>query len=519
MNVAFDPWIPVVTTSGERKLASLNMVLTEGEKFADLAVRPHERVSLMRLSLCVAHASLNGPKNYDEWCDVPKRLPEAAQKYLRDWEDSFELFHPKKPWLQVVGLKPAKENDESAFTPISKLDFSLASGSNSTLFDHQGANNSDRFFDNTQLILGLISIQNFSTCGLLSRPIWNSKPTPNSAKDAPCATSSMYHVFLVCKNLAETIHSNICDFEELALRLKNTPDADWLGRPVWEKMPQSVSDSKSTETYLGRLTPVSRAIGLYEGSSKMLYGEALRYATYPDFTQEFNTSVAIKRKNKREMRYLVGAKLGIRPWRQLDAILQYNLTEKTPSHAINLDHLAGEAIDIWVGALIRNPGKQDIIDSIESRFHISKQFRSVEGCAAYANEVQKAQGISKKLEIAVYVYRIELDSRNDTGLGSIAITYYWTTVEKNLSLLIAHIEAIGTDAAIPTREIWRKMLFSAACEAYRLACGQETSRQMRAFVKGWQKLTSKKNERKSDSPETKEVKYESTTRKTPQVQR
>ena len=51
MNVAFDPWIPVVTTSGERKLAGLCTVLTEGDGLADLAVRPHERVALMRLFL------------------------------------------------------------------------------------------------------------------------------------------------------------------------------------------------------------------------------------------------------------------------------------------------------------------------------------------------------------------------------------------------------------------------------------------------------------------------------------
>ena len=68
MNVAFDPWIPVVTVAGERKLASLNDVFEKGESIADLAVRPHERVSLMRLFLCVAHAALDGPKNYFEWC-------------------------------------------------------------------------------------------------------------------------------------------------------------------------------------------------------------------------------------------------------------------------------------------------------------------------------------------------------------------------------------------------------------------------------------------------------------------
>lgn len=505
MNVAFDPWIPVVNTAGKRKLASLSEVLTEGEKFVDLAVRPHERVSLMRLFLCVAHAALNGPKNYDEWCEVPKRLPDAVNKYLTKWRDWFELFHEDRPWLQVTGLKPAKENDEKSFAPLAKLDFSLASGSNSTLFDHEGVNAAGRPFDFSQIVLGLISLQNFSTCGLLSRPLWHGKPTPDSAKDAPCITSSMYHVFLVGKNMLDTICINICDFSELSLLFKGLrQNGDWVGRPVWEKMPKDDAEALTTETFLGRLTPLSRAIRLFEGSSKMLYGEALRYNTYPDFPQEFNTSVAIRHSKKKEERYLVGARLGIQLWRQLDAILQYNLPGKTSSHAMNLNHLAGEPIDIWVGALVRNPGKQDILDSVESRFHISRQFRSPEGCTVYAAEAQKAQAISKLLDVAVYVYRIDLDPRNETGIGSNAINIYWTTVEKNLPLLMSHIEAIGTLDAETTYKVWRKLLYNAAREAYRIACGQETPRQIRAFAKGWEKLTTKKDAPESDANETKE---------------
>jgi CRISPR system Cascade subunit CasA len=69
---------------------------------------------------------------------------------------------------------------------------------------------------------------------------------------------------------------------------------------------------------------------------------------------------------------------------------------------------------------------------------------------------------------------------------------------------MAHIEAIGTDGAMPTREAWRKMLFIAACDAYRIACGQETPRQMRAFARGWKKLTNMKDEPEVDTHETKE---------------
>lgn len=518
MNVAFDPWIPVVNPAGKRELASLNTVLTEGERFTDLAVRPHERISLMRLFLCIAHAALKGPKNYDEWREVPNRLPEAAWKYLTSWKNSFELYHKEKPWLQVAALKPAKENDGKVFTPLTKIYFELASGEKPTLFDHQGLDDFDRFFDQSQIVLGLISIQNFSTCGLLSQPIWNGNPTPKSAKDAPCITSSMYHVFLVGKNIANTICINICDFEELALLLKNAiQNVDWLGKPVWEQMPKNSADSNSAETFLGRLTPVSRAIRLFKGNSKMLYGEGLRYTTYPNFPQEFNTSIAIRRSKKKEERYLVGAKLGIRPWRQLDAILQHNLPGKISSHAINLSHLDDEPIDIWVGTLLRNPGKQDILDSVESVFHIPSRLRVSEGAASYESEVKKAEAWATRLGWAIEDYRTEIDGGWEarvkvakdkrkllSQLHSRATRHFWTTVEKQLPLLMAHIEAIGTEAAIHTREAWRKMLFSATCEAYKAACGQETPRQMRAFVKGWQKLTKERDKPESDSLEIRE---------------
>jgi CRISPR system Cascade subunit CasA len=500
MNVAFDQWIPVVTTSGKPDKASLCSILTEGEKYADLAVRPHERVALMRLFLCVSHAALDGPKNYGEWCEVPKRLPEGALTYLKTWKDSFELFHETKPWLQVAGIQPAKAGDEKSFTPLEKLDFSLAS----TLFDHQGLGKPDRRFDHSQLILGLISMQNFSTCGLLSRPLWNGKPTPDSAKDAPCVTSSMYHVFLVGKNMSETICTNICDFKELKMLIGDSLKENWLGRPVWEQMPKDEFDNESTETFLGRLTPLSRAIRFIEGSPKMLYGEALRYATYPDFPQEFHTSVAIKKSKKKEERFLVGARLDVRPWRQLDAILQYNLIGKAPTHALCLSHLEREHIDIWVGALLRNPGKQDILDTVESRFSISEKLRTSEGCATYSGEVVTAQNLSKKLDTAVYLYRLELDPRNQTHIGSSAVNIYWTSVERNLPLLMAHVEALGSDDFESTGEAWRKMLFKSALEAYRIACGQDTPRQIKAFAKGWERLTSTKAESESDNQEIKE---------------
>jgi len=490
MNVAFDPWIPVVTLEGKPKLASLREVLTQGHLLADLSVRPHERVSLMRLFLCVAHAALDGPKDYDEWREVPARLPDAARKYLEKWRDSFELFHPTKPWLQVPDLLPAKANDDKSFIATSKLDFAMASGSNATLFDHLGSFDG-RHLEDHRLALGLLTIQNFSTCGLLGRPIWRAKATADSAVDAPCIPSSMYHTLIVGESLESTICVNICDYDELSLLWGAFWAKGKLGRPVWEAMPSCIDDSDSCTTYLGRLVPLSRAIRLQESGTKMLYGEGLRHPVFPLFPREFTASEGATTGKAKQERYLVGAKLNIRPWRQLNAILHYEAQRNQLSGPLPLCHMRNEALDIWVGALIRNPGKQDILDSHESRFHVSVKLRSEEGCKSYTDCVLLASQIERRLSDAIWKYRTTLDPVNETGVGSAGTDQYWTTVEEKLGLLMDHIESLGTDQAVPTREAWRTMLWKTACDAYRAVCGQETPRQIKAFTEGWKKLNAK----------------------------
>lgn len=57
MNGVSDPWIPVVGNDGAACTVSLLGAFEHGHEIRDLAVRPHERVALMRLLLAVAQAS------------------------------------------------------------------------------------------------------------------------------------------------------------------------------------------------------------------------------------------------------------------------------------------------------------------------------------------------------------------------------------------------------------------------------------------------------------------------------
>lgn len=524
MNVAFDPWIPVVTTAGKLETASLYDVLAEGGRFADLAVRPHERVALMRLFLCIAHAALDGPKDYDEWLEAPKRLPEAVNKYLTDWKDSFELFHPEKPWLQIKDLKGDKTS------PVALLNFELATGNNSTLFDHAGQM-SVRPIEAERAAMNLLTFQNFSSGGGSPIAQWNEIKTAQVGNpDAPCLSQSMAHSLLRGRSLLETVHFNLPTFEAVqraykafTSHKKDKEANEWarieftdveIGKPVWEFFPES-PDLKTDRvfnairTYIGRLVPISRWIKLLHGTDQMYCCNGFKYDTFKDgFPSEPTASVQlVKRKDKDGVESVERRVVKVEPsralWRELSALLvkrsAFGLGGPLAMENVPYD----SEFDFHVCAMTRDQASMDI--ALESVFHVKPAFQG--NLPVYQAEVELAESTSRKLGWAIEDYRKEIDGywerRLDRAkdkwelrakLHSTATTHYWTTIEKNLLLLMAHIEAIGTDNAIPTREAWRKMLFITACNSYRIACGQETPRQMRAFAKGWQRLTSKKDE-------------------------
>lgn len=527
MNVAFDPWIPVITIAGKPQQASLCSVLTEGEQFADLVVRPHERVALMRLFLCVAHAALSGPKDYTEWCDVPKLLPDAVQKYLKTWEESFELFHETKPWLQVAELnlfpsaKGIDSDDDKGWSPLSRLSFTRASGITSTLFNH--ASNSGKLTEYTEgeIALNLLSFQNFFVAGgKASSRLWGSieMQNPPNPKGGPCSGKSILFTFLRGKELLESIHLNLNTYKDVKYLYEDL--GVWLGRPLWEMPIKSPGDHEAimnaTQTHIGRLVPQTRILRVNEDRKRVLLGSGFLYPKYQDENNPFQPDLfATMVLNKKNERILLSAKPNSAVWRELHSltVLRKNASDSSrgPLCLLNIPNTA--PCDIVVNAMITNPRQAaEIVDLIESVFHVPASLRTPEGAEAYKSEVEQAVFLNARLGLAVEEYRKEIDADWENRLerakqdkwvlkeklSSVASIHYWTTVEKSLPLLIRHIEAIGTDAAIPIREAWRKMLFSVACEAYRIACGQETPRQMRAFAKGWQKLTSKSEKGETD---------------------
>lgn len=326
MNLATDRWIPVLQLNGKPDLASLQDVFIKGREYADVAVRPHERIALMRLFICTAQAALNGPANIDEWDNAPQRLPDAAVRYLNDWEESFNLFYTECPFLQIVKLvkpqkdKQSKNKKDNSLNPVSKLDFALASQNNSTLFDHGANSTSPRLFQPEWLALNLLTFQNFSSSGRIGIASWDGVESAGegASSASPCLKSLMLHTFVRRESLLTTICANLLTKNQISKYLK---PCEW-GKPLWEEYPTSPNDrnaiANATKTYLGRLLPLSRWIKIDPRGIEMILANGFSFKSHPDFPAECSATEYVDKKTT-ERKLLSISDKSI--WRQLPAIL------------------------------------------------------------------------------------------------------------------------------------------------------------------------------------------------------
>ena len=516
MNLTTDPWIPVANAAGEKTHLSLRQVFAEGQHWQDLAVRPHERVALMRLLICIAQAALKGPMTSLNGC--MDELPAKADAYLVEWRESFELFHPTKPFLQFAGLaktpKAAKtaagkkvavaaedEEDEDA-TSASKMDFALSTGNNTTLFDHDAASSEAREFTPAQLALMLITFQCFSPGGRIGVARWQGADTPGngSSGHAPCCPSAMLHAFIRHDSLLATIAANLLTFDTV-IRLY-LPGRDGWGLPVWQWLPESFGDAEAvhnaTQTYLGRLTPLSRAILLRPDGTGLLLSNGLDYPTPPDFPPEPSAS-QVKKRDETGL-VLVGA--GSRAlWRELPALVVRRKLGEGGGPLTISEVSDDQSFDLWVGALMTD--KASILDTVEGVYSIPAKMLRDEGRKAYEAEVEYAdQKVRYALSEATKTYRqcLELKPQGYPE-QSVALRHYWNAVEQLLWMLNTCIAAEdGSEDQTAKRSAWRSALWKAARDAYYAACAFETPRQKRAFPLGLRSL--QYIQRKKDEPTT-----------------
>lgn len=518
MNLVTDSWLPVTNSKNKLCYISLNQLFEHPEEWLDLVLRPHERVSVMRFLICIVQAALDGPEDIAEWNDALEELPDAGISYLKQWKNSFNLFDEKKPFLQIAELEPFNKEP----TPTTKLNFSLATGSNSTLFDHSGINVindlSPRQLEDSNLAVSILTFNNFSLGGLYPQAKWKNQVTSKSGvRDAPCASQSMLHCFVRKNTLIKTLHANILTTEQLEERYGTD-----IGVPVWECFPNSPDDKKAinnaTETYMGRLVPLSRWLKLFPDKKTMLMGEGFVYSVHPDFVE--TTAVVVVTKNNDEYAIL-GCK-STTPWRELSALTTKRMGNHFGGPAAIENQSNSESYDLQILALKRE--QASILDAFESILHVPTYFsNSSENRAAYDNGIRQAETKAYKLDQSIQTYlsmllpqmteivrkgikKQPLSKHESEKYRAIKarvkekyLVYYWTLIEKQRHLLMHYISLLGTEqdeAREDAKKAWLKAIDQAARETYQTLCNQDSPRQLRAYVAGWHILYPSKSKQR-----------------------
>ena len=507
-NLIDSPWIPVLMTDGSTRLVGLSELFSNAQLIADFSVHSDERIALLRLVMCIVYASM-GTR---EWSAHMAQIENNAVTYLTDWHDRFWLFHDRYPFLQIPDLQPASRGADARI-PITKLDFSLATGNNALWNDHGG-----KILNTPEIALRLLTFQCFAPGGASSVVLWTGEKTARHITDAPCICGSMLHCYVRARNLSRTLRTTIPSPSLFRRRYElELPTTD-LGRPIWEKIPTGPDDaasvSNATETLIGRLVPLSRAI-LIQGDS-MLLGEALVYPNYTSnvtFPEELTATVVKKR--SQEGLKLLSFDPDISMWRMIPSFLT---KFSDPDHArgpLTLSNLgnmdsADESLDIVVAGVCRDQAAFTEADTFV--YPIRPTQLTDIGRLTFETGLGIAEKYADRLRYALKIYKsaissygkspekqsdrdsgntstkakkkVEKSETNAANVRSDAVSYYWSVSEQYLQILFDAANADTDEAATARLKLWAALMHNTAYDAYRTSAAISTGRQMRAFVLG-----------------------------------
>ncbi len=471
MNLTLEPWIPALRADGHRELFSLHDLFAQAHELRDLAVKPHERIALMRLLLCITQAALDGPADEAEWENCQSLIQPRVRDYLEKWKAAFELFGDGPRFLQVKPGVVAAATPVMEKEGITRLNLSMASGeSNATLFDNAASD--EREFSDAAAVLSLLTYQCYSP--LLGR---------GYKGRSPCADESMLHTFLLGPTLLATVRLN--------LLTRETCDGSYsphgMGRPLWEIWnAQKLSKNGEqilTMSYLGRLVPLSRAIWL-DTPTSMTLGNALVYDGFEDAGYREASATVVSRKTKLA---LLSAKADRAIWRELPAVcLNRRQADGVSGPLAFRNPIPPTGVCIWAGALIFPKKNAKIEDVVESTYSLPSGMFSEFGRAAYEKGVAYAEEREGVLIQSVKAYASTLKVASPAY--DRARQHFWTRVEQHLSALFDLARNTDLAADLPNCA-WGKAVQAAAFDAYEQSCPRQTPRQIEAYVLGLRKLT------------------------------
>ena len=473
-NLAISPWLPVHDLNGVRHLLSLEDLFRQAGTLADLDLRPHERVAVMRLLICITQAALGAPEDVEDWTAFGQDFEVITAGYLQRWQDGFELFGDGLRFLQ---LRPNKTGEP---VPVSKLLPHLATGNNPTPFDQGGGTH--RPLPLARLALALLTFQNFY-------PLYGA----GYKGRGPCVDGNMIHTLVRGDNLRATILRNCLDLDTIS-----RPQLGGMGRPIWEHFPASPADrpavENATRTYLGRLVPLQRSVWRTDDRASFLLSQ--QGWEYPRFEVYREPTATIIANDKGEER-LLWASLHRAVWRELHALTVRHVATADGKQAggplvLRTHRADGEPEDeeLWTGALVTDL-KAKILDTVESVFQVPARMFDPTGQADYGRGVEYARLRAKHLFTAVKAYGEAMKNRDNPPTDR-ASRHYWNDLDQQSTKLL---ELVRYPGAIETRfggtspDPWTRAVRTALQRAYDAVCPRLTPRQIEAYAEGLRALS------------------------------
>ncbi|MGE3312457.1 MAG: type I-E CRISPR-associated protein Cse1/CasA [Limisphaerales bacterium] len=479
------PWIPVRDRKGHALRVGLEDLFRTPTEWADLDVRPHERVALVRLLVCITQAAIGAPEDSEAWDGFGADLSSRTLVYLDQWRSAFEFLGEGKRFLQ---RRPSQEAEP---TLASKLIPWLATGNNPTSNDHGGG--TLRPFSPADLALGLLAFQNFY-------PLYGA----GYKGRGPCVDGNMLHTLLRGENLAAVILNNALDARTIEDSMGG------MGRPLWEQPPESTADKAAIEnarkTYLGRLVPLHRTVWICDNLGEILVGkDGWEYPTFEEYQEPTATVIATAKGERR----LLFASTGRAVWRDLHALTVMKLSGENGAAApwvlrSHQDPMSPKPLDLWTGALVTD-GKAKILDVVESVFHLESRLFTDLGRGIYEQGVSYALRRCGHLREAVRTYGKCL--KQEEAPIAAAERHYWHDLDAASDVLLEVAVNPAWDAVSfggHSKDPWTEHVRKAVRSSYDSACPRETPRQIQAFVSGLQALHPKpKAAKKAKSPRRK----------------
>ena len=493
LNLCTDAWLPVRMKTGECATVGLIELFEKASDILDLVLASHERIAIMRLLVCIAQRAINGPNDLDDWEDSKDVFSEQAVDYLQEWSSSFNLLGEDGAFLQAKDITPMEEKD---WGDLARLSMESAAGNNPTVFDN--AAGTDRAVSLPQLAINLLTFQNFAPCGKIGVVKWRGVPTaqksPDSVPAGPCCASSAIHLFVCGENLVETIWLNMCTQQSF----ENYRTG--MGKPVWEYMPTHMGDEaaviNATQSYLGRLVPMSRSVKISLSGQHCLLGRGLTYPVYGDDKTLlfYENTMSIKMEKKDGSRKIVGANLNKAMWRSLPALL-HRFDSSNKSFALLSENELPERYGIWIGALVFDNAK--VLGSMEDYYeHLGRNHVGAEADKVQALLMSFAARGVKLLTDALKDYHISLkDSiKNKKTFYDHATENYWSGLTGYKSLyLLALGSAAKPELFAEKLDEWLACICREAERVFDLMAAHNTVRQLGAWAQTRKKLPTVKS--------------------------